>query len=625
MTKSEPKVGFDAKFLQEWSIETGTLMIIRTEESRQTFLKQSLHKLLWLRLPIASLLSLFSCLLAIYIHITTIQISEYTSVGALDTLLLFHYSFLSFPLELLNDIITFYMIRRLVRDPRDVEGVHRLYSLSLFMTLYYSLVILIIGLLFKQVYIGPYLSSKYDYSFNDLIIYLTVAPFVSPFLHLTNAILERGGFYIIITIQRFLSYIATAVLLSLGYLFLLLYNTLVFTKDDSYLSVNNIVSVYFNTKVFLYPVIIAILLPDMVCLCLNVIRMFYDSYNEHYSYRSLVEMNPATISHREHHFMSKAQSKDAFGSSHPATASEKITTTSLIKENNIRASNSQEARSHIQVLRSFRKSTILTKRPYSDALYQCDIPFTLMILHGKLFPKNTKVLINVIIDLAYRWLGTFGHVGLTLFIIMFLYINVKESNLLLLNINICAVYIFVRRALFSITIPISFIFRQIYLFNSREKHYRKIAIAFYYYLFVAFVGSSLLGGIFYFLLSPRFTKFYLESGFQITDSELYENITILRFEALLSPFLSIFYMVDILLEQRQRILIGLTVKFISLIAGCVTLFYVWGLQKQFSDFSYPLLIADIVLCMCGVVLLPLVIFELQLLILETRVESRRPK
>ena len=112
---------------------------------------------------------------------------------------------------------------------------------------------------------------------------------------------------------------------------------------------------------------------------------------------------------------------------------------------------------------------------------------------------------------------------------------------------------------------------------------------------------------------------------QLTKSELSDNITILRVETLISPFLSLFYIIDTFLEQRKRILIGFMVKFLSLAAGCVALFYMWEFQKQFSDFSYPLLIADIVLCICGIALLPLVIFELQLLILETRVESRRIK
>lgn len=602
------------------------MMTIRVEEGRQTFLKESLHRLLWHRLPVSGSISLVSSILTMYIHVITIQVAPYVTVGALDTLLLFHYSFLSFPLELLSDSIVLQMAKQLMRECKDVEGVHRFYALSLFMTLYYALVMLIIGLLFKQVYIDPYLRAKYDYSFHDLSIYLTVAPFVSPFLHLSNAILEKGGFYFTITIQRFLSCIATAVLLSLGYLFLFLYNTLTVNENDTQLSINTVVSVYFSTQVFLYPVVIAVLIPDTVCLCLNVIRMFsYESYKECYSNRLPTEMNITIVTPREHRSIYDTQTNGAIGSIHSAAASEKITTTSLIREYNIGVPNPQEVTSHIQVLRAFQRLTILTRRPYSDALYQCDTPFPQMIIHGKLFPSNTRILINLLTDLAYRWLGTFGHIGLTLLIIVFLYINIKELNLFLLNINICAVYIFVRQALFSITIPISFIFRQIYFFNSRDKHYRKIAIAFYYYLFVALVSSCLLGGVFYFLLSPRFTKYYLEFGLQITKSELLDNIRILRFEALLSPLLSLFYMIDTFLEQRRRILIGSTVKFISFTAGCVTLFYVWGLQKQFSDFSYPLLIADIVLCICGIVLLPLVIFELQLLILKTRVESRRLK
>lgn len=81
-----------------------------------------------------------------------------------------------------------------MHEHNDIEDVHRFYSLSIFMTLYYSLVMFIVGLLFKQVYITPYFRSKYEYSFKDLSIYLTIAPFVSPFLHLSNALLERTGF-----------------------------------------------------------------------------------------------------------------------------------------------------------------------------------------------------------------------------------------------------------------------------------------------------------------------------------------------------------------------------------------------------------------------------------------------
>lgn len=609
MIKSKLRTWFDTRFLQEWITETGSLMILRGEDAKQRFLKQSLHRLLWYRLPVTGFTSLLSNLLTIYIHISTIQAVPYPTVGTLDTLLLFHYSFMAFPLELLGDSIIFQMTKSLLREPTDVEAVHRFYSLSLFMTLYYALIVFTVGLLFKQVYIGPYLSSKYDYSFNDLSAYLTIAPFVSPFLHLSNAILERTGFFLTITIQRIISCIATAVLLSFGYLFLFLYNTLVINIDDTALSMSNIESQYFSSPVFLYPVVVAILLPDAVFLCLNIIRMFsYESYKECYSHGTLSESSSANVTTLSTYSLCDAQLSDDTESSYSITASERITTTS-----------------HMQAPLAFQRPTILTRRPYSDTLYQHDTPFLPMLMHGKLFPKNIKVLINLIISLLYRWLSVLGHTGLALFIIVFLYTNIKDVKLFLLNVNICGVYIFVKRALFSLTIPISYIFKQVYFFNSRNKRYRKIAVAFYYYLFVALVASSLLGALFYFLLSPRFTDYYLDFGLQLTKSELSDNITILRVETLISPFLSLFYIIDTFLEQRKRILIGFMVKFLSLAAGCVALFYIWEFQKQFSDFSYPLLIADIVLCICGIALLPLVIFELQLLILETRVESRRIK
>ncbi|KAE8301279.1 hypothetical protein GL50803_0087461 [Giardia duodenalis] len=625
MAKLESGAGFDAKFLQEWIMETGSLMILRGEETRQTFLKQSLHRLLWYKFPILGLTSLLSSLLTIYVHISTVQMAPYATVGALDTLLLFHYSFLTLPLELLGDNIVLQITEGLMHEHNDIEDVHRFYSLSIFMTLYYSLVMFIVGLLFKQVYITPYFRSKYEYSFKDLSIYLTIAPFVSPFLHLSNALLERTGFFFVITIQRLISYFGTAVLLSLGYLFPLLYSTLIDDSSDDQHSLLTIVPKYFSGSVFLYPIIIAILIPDSIFLCLNVLRMFsYESYKECYNHRFPIELNTVITPPQEQHFPYDLQFASTSGSFHSA-ASEKLTTVSLIRKHDVAALPSQETASHLQVLRAFQRSTILTRRPYSDTPYQHDLPFLLMFRYGKLFPKNTKLLITLMIDLFYRWLSRLGHVGLALFIIVFLYINIKDINLFLLNINICGVYVFVRQALLSLTIPISYIFKQIYFFNSRDKHYRKIAIAFYYYLFIALTISSLLGAIFYLLLSPQFTKYYLELGLQLTKSELSDNTTILRLEALLSPLLSLFYMVDAFLEQRGRILIGSTVKFISLTAGCVALVYIWELQKQFSDFSYPLLIADIILCICGVVLLPLVIFELQLLIFETRVESRRLK
>ncbi|EFO61906.1 Hypothetical protein GLP15_4151 [Giardia lamblia P15] len=626
MTKLESEAGFDAKFLQEWIMETGSLMILRGEETRQTFLKQSLHRLLWRKFPIIGLTSLLSSLLTIYIHISTVQMAPYATVGALDTLLLFHYSFLSLPLELLGDNIVLQITKRLVHEHKDIEDVHRFYSLSIFITLYYALVMFIAGLLFEQVYITPYFRSKYESSFKDLSIYLAIAPFVSPFLHLSNALLERMGFFFVITIQRLISYVATAVLLSLGYLFPLLYNTLVDNSDDVQSSVLVIMPKYFSNSVFLYPIIIAILTPDLIFLCLNVLRMFsYGSYKECYNHRFSVELNSAIASPQEQPSLYNFQSTSTAGNIHSAAASEKFTTFSLIKKYNVKALTPQETTSHIKVLRAFQRSTILTRRPYSDTLYQHDLPFLLMFRYGKLFPKNTRLLITLMIDLFYRWISALSHIGLALFIIVFLYINIIDINLFLLNINICGVYIFVRRTLLSLTSPISHIFKQIYFFNSRDKHYRRIAIAFYYYLFIALTFSSLLGAIFYFLLSPQFTKYYLELGLRLTKSELLDNITILRLEVLLSPLLSLFYMIDTFLEQRGRMLIGSTVKFISLTAGCVALVYIWKLQKQFSDFSYPLLIADIILCICGVILLPLVIFELQLLIFETRVESRRLK
>lgn len=131
MIKSKLRTWFDTRFLQEWITETGSLMILRGEDAKQRFLKQSLHRLLWYRLPVTGFTSLLSSLLTIYIHISTIQAVPYPTVGTLDTLLLFHYSFMAFPLELLGDSIIFQMTKSLLREPTDVEAVHRFYSLSI--------------------------------------------------------------------------------------------------------------------------------------------------------------------------------------------------------------------------------------------------------------------------------------------------------------------------------------------------------------------------------------------------------------------------------------------------------------------------------------------------------------